>query len=146
MSDTFLLHQGILILDEATSALDAESERLVQDALDHITQSRTTLIIAHRLSTIKNADLIAVMKDGKIVEVSAAERTCFRQFSWQVNCNSNQVVSDSHSRATACNLSSVRVLDSWLFLFNLTWSLFGSSQVIQFSSSTLDRGEMGGYY
>ena len=61
---------GILILDEATSALDAESERLVQDALDHVTQSRTTLVIAHRLSTIKNADLIAVMKDGKVVEVS----------------------------------------------------------------------------
>ena len=63
-------------MDEATSALDAESERLVQDALDHITQSRTTLIIAHRLSTIKNADLIAVMKDGKVAEVWNVSVNC----------------------------------------------------------------------
>ncbi|WCJ23195.1 ABC transporter B family member 11 [Euphorbia peplus] len=58
----------ILLLDEATSALDAESERLVQDALDRAMVNRTTVIVAHRLSTIKNADIIAVVKDGVIAE------------------------------------------------------------------------------
>ena len=58
----------ILICDEATSALDTESERLVQEALDRLMENRTTLVIAHRLSTIKNADLICVMHEGKIVE------------------------------------------------------------------------------
>jgi len=58
----------ILLLDEATSALDAESERIVQDALDNVMVGRTTVIVAHRLSTIKSADIIAVLKDGVIVE------------------------------------------------------------------------------
>lgn len=63
-----LKNPEILILDEATSALDTESERLVQEALEHLMQHRTTLVIAHRLSTIRNADIICVMQDGKIVE------------------------------------------------------------------------------
>ncbi|KAK4586298.1 hypothetical protein RGQ29_023461 [Quercus rubra] len=58
----------ILLLDEATSALDAESERVVQDALDRLMVDRTTVVVAHRLSTIKGADLIAVVKDGVIAE------------------------------------------------------------------------------
>ncbi|GJM93457.1 hypothetical protein PR202_ga10015 [Eleusine coracana subsp. coracana] len=58
----------ILLLDEATSALDAESERIVQDALDNVMIGRTTVIVAHRLSTIKGADIIAVLKDGAIAE------------------------------------------------------------------------------
>ncbi|XP_057790199.1 ABC transporter B family member 4-like isoform X2 [Salvia miltiorrhiza] len=58
----------ILLLDEATSALDAESERVVQEALDRVLINRTTLVVAHRLSTVKNADSIAVIHQGKIVE------------------------------------------------------------------------------
>lgn len=60
----------ILILDEATSALDAKSEFLVQRALDNVVKNRTTLVIAHRLSTIQNADVIVVLDQGKISEVS----------------------------------------------------------------------------
>ncbi len=63
-----LKNPPILILDEATSALDTESEHLVQEALDHLMSGRTTLVIAHRLSTIKNADMICVLQEGKIVE------------------------------------------------------------------------------
>ncbi|KAK4440113.1 ABC transporter B family member 9 [Sesamum alatum] len=58
----------ILLLDEATSALDAESERLVMDALDRVRVNRTTVIVAHRLSTIRDADTIAVVKDGVVAE------------------------------------------------------------------------------
>ncbi|MBR5745093.1 MAG: ABC transporter ATP-binding protein [Muribaculaceae bacterium] len=63
-----LKNPPILILDEATSALDSESELLVQEALDRLMRNRTTLVIAHRLSTIRNADLICVVHEGRIVE------------------------------------------------------------------------------
>ncbi|MCI6618261.1 MAG: ABC transporter ATP-binding protein/permease [Prevotella sp.] len=63
-----LKNPPILILDEATSALDTESERLVQDALEHLMKTRTTVAVAHRLSTIRNADEICVIHEGAIVE------------------------------------------------------------------------------
>ena len=63
-----LKNPPILILDEATASLDTESERIVQDALDHLMSTRTTIAIAHRLSTVKNADTIIVMNEGRIVE------------------------------------------------------------------------------
>jgi subfamily B ATP-binding cassette protein MsbA len=63
-----LKNPPIMILDEATSALDTESERLVQDALEHMMQNRTSVVIAHRLSTVQKADLIVVLKEGKIIE------------------------------------------------------------------------------
>ncbi|MBQ6965868.1 MAG: ABC transporter ATP-binding protein [Bacteroidaceae bacterium] len=69
-----LKNPPILILDEATSALDTESERLVQDALEKLMKSRTTIAIAHRLSTIKNADEIYVLHDGHIVECGTHEQ------------------------------------------------------------------------
>jgi ATP-binding cassette, subfamily B, bacterial MsbA len=69
LARAFLKNAPILLLDEATSALDAESEHLVQGALNRLMQGRTTLVIAHRLSTIRDADLIAVMEQGRIVEM-----------------------------------------------------------------------------
>ncbi len=68
-----LSNPPILILDEATSALDTESERLVQGALENLMRNRTSLVIAHRLSTIKNADVICVLDNGKIVEKGSHE-------------------------------------------------------------------------
>ena len=58
----------ILLSDEATSALDTESEKLVQEALDNLMKNRTSIVVAHRLSTIRNADMICVFHEGKIVE------------------------------------------------------------------------------
>ncbi|KAJ8048881.1 ATP-binding cassette sub-family B member 8, mitochondrial [Holothuria leucospilota] len=66
-----LKNPSILILDEATSALDAESERLVQASLDRLSKGRTVLVIAHRLSTIRNADVIAVLHEGKVQEIGS---------------------------------------------------------------------------
>ena len=79
-----LKNPRILILDEATSALDAHSEKLVQDALDHVCHGRTVLVIAHRLSTIQNADCIAVLHKGQLREVSVlcAKEVC----STKTNC------------------------------------------------------------
>lgn len=68
-----LKNPPILILDEATSALDSESEKLVQDALNNLMQSRTSIVIAHRLSTIQHADEILVVQDGRIVERGSHE-------------------------------------------------------------------------
>ena len=64
----------MLLLDEATSALDAESEQLVQKALDQLMEGRTTLIIAHRLATVLKADRIIVMDEGRIVETGTHEQ------------------------------------------------------------------------
>jgi ABC-type multidrug transport system fused ATPase/permease subunit len=69
----------ILILDEATSSLDAESERVVQEALDRVMEHRTTFVIAHRLSTILRADKILVLKDGTIVETGTHASLLARQ-------------------------------------------------------------------
>jgi ATP-binding cassette, subfamily B, bacterial MsbA len=69
----------ILILDEATSALDSDSERMVQEALEHLMTERTTLVIAHRLSTIRNADRIVVLVDGTIAEEGTHEQLLARK-------------------------------------------------------------------
>ena len=66
-----LKNPAVLILDEATSALDTVSEAVVQEALDALMEKRTTVIIAHRLSTVRNADMIVVLKDGKIAQMGS---------------------------------------------------------------------------
>ncbi len=69
-----LVNAPVLILDEATSALDTESERLVQKALENLTENRTSIVIAHRLSTVRKADKIVVMQRGKIIETGTHEQ------------------------------------------------------------------------
>ena len=71
---TILSNPKILILDEATSSVDTRTELLIQQAMDRLTEGRTSFIIAHRLSTIRNADIILVMKDGDIVETGNHEQ------------------------------------------------------------------------
>ena len=71
---TILSNPKILILDEATSSVDTRTEVAIQQAMDHLTQGRTSFIIAHRLSTIRNADVILVMKDGDIVETGTHQQ------------------------------------------------------------------------
>ncbi|CAA0843269.1 ABC transporter B family member 2 [Striga hermonthica] len=78
ISRAIVKNPSILLLDEATSALDAESEESVQDALDHVMVGRTTVIVAHRLSTIRNADVIAVVQNGTIVETGSHEELISR--------------------------------------------------------------------
>ncbi|XP_031256408.1 ABC transporter B family member 2-like [Pistacia vera] len=73
ISRAIVKNPSILLLDEATSALDAESEKSVQEALDRVMVGRTTVVVAHRLSTVRNADVIAVVNGGKIVETGSHE-------------------------------------------------------------------------
>lgn len=71
ISRAIVKNPSVLLLDEATSALDAESEKSVQEALDRVMVGRTTIVVAHRLSTVRNADTIAVVQGGKIVETGS---------------------------------------------------------------------------
>lgn len=82
-----LKNPPVLILDEATSALDAESERLVQQALENLMRNRTTIVIAHRLSTIRNADEICVMHEGEIVERGKHEELYLRNGYYKKLCD-----------------------------------------------------------
>ena len=75
---TLLRNPRILVLDEATSALDNETERDVQAALDELAQGRTTITVAHRLSTVRNADQIAVLAHGRVVELGTHEELLLR--------------------------------------------------------------------
>ncbi|KAL7123626.1 hypothetical protein ACP275_01G117700 [Erythranthe tilingii] len=78
ISRAIVKNPSILLLDEATSALDAESEKSVQEALDRVMVGRTTIVVAHRLSTIRNADVIAVVHNGAIVETGSHEELISR--------------------------------------------------------------------
>jgi ABC-type multidrug transport system fused ATPase/permease subunit len=107
----------ILVLDEATSALDTVSERLVQEALDNLSRNRTTLVIAHRLSTVQNADQIAVLDQGKVIELGTHDellrqggqyaRLCMMQFTnnprMRAAVDRAQVAKMSHEARTRLN-------------------------------------------
>ncbi|XP_021807104.1 putative ABC transporter B family member 8 [Prunus avium] len=110
----------ILLLDEATSALDSESETLVQNALDQASMGRTTLVVAHKLSTVRNADLIAVVSGGCIIEIGSHNQLINsqnghyaklaklqRQFSCD-NVDQEQISVSSVTRSSAGRLSTAR--------------------------------------
>lgn len=88
-----LKNPPILILDEATSALDTESEKLVQDALDHLMKDRTSLVIAHRLSTIKKADQIIVLSKGEIIETGQHEDLMAKEGVYYKLCTLQGIIS-----------------------------------------------------
>ncbi|VDL85034.1 unnamed protein product [Nippostrongylus brasiliensis] len=94
----------ILLLDEATSALDAESESIVQHALDKASRGRTTIVVAHRLSTIRNADRIVVMKGGKIMEVGRHDDLMGKKGLYYELVNAQVFADVERSRLTSNNL------------------------------------------
>ncbi|TMW99501.1 hypothetical protein EJD97_002445 [Solanum chilense] len=96
ISRAIVKNPSILLLDEATSALDAESEKSVQDALDRVMVGRTTVIVAHRLSTIRNADIIAVVNNGKIVETGSHEELISKPNSAYASLVQLQQAASSH--------------------------------------------------
>ena len=82
-----------MILDEATSALDTESELLIQDAISKLRKDRTTFIVAHRLSTVRDADRIAVMENGRIVEIGTHNQLIEQSGRYKELVNTQNVLS-----------------------------------------------------
>ena len=82
-----LKNSSIILLDEATSALDTESEKIVQEAMNNLSQNKTTITIAHRLSTIKNADLIYVIDKGIIAEQGSHENLILKNGIYKKLCD-----------------------------------------------------------
>ncbi|KAL1217374.1 ABC transporter B family member 14 [Cardamine amara subsp. amara] len=115
-----LRNPKILLLDEATSALDAESEKIVQQALENVMEKRTTIVVAHRLSTIRNVDKIVVLRNGQVMETGSHSELMSRggDYAALVNCqdtepqeNSRSVLSESF-RSQVGSSSSRRVFSS----------------------------------
>ncbi|CAI0628627.1 unnamed protein product, partial [Linum tenue] len=117
----------ILLLDEATSALDSESEKVVQDALDQACMGRTTLVVAHKLSTIRNADLIAVVSNGSVIETGSHNdliNTTNDEATSALDVQSEQVVQEALDRimvgrttiVVAHRLNTIKNLDSIAFV------------------------------
>ena len=102
ISRAILKNPSILLLDEATSALDAESEKSVQEALDRVMIGRTTVMIAHRLSTIRNADIIAVVHEGNIIETGNHEELILNPNSAYASLIQLQEAAGSLQRYPSC--------------------------------------------
>ena len=90
---TLLKNPPILVLDEATSALDSRTEEAIQETLDAVAASRTTIIIAHRLSTIVDADQIVVLDDGRVAETRHARASCSSAAGFTPSCGSARLPS-----------------------------------------------------
>ncbi|CAN8313440.1 unnamed protein product [Cochlearia groenlandica] len=103
----------ILLLDEATSALDAESEKIVQQAIDNIMEKRTTIVVAHRLSTIRNVDKIVVLRNGQVIETGSHAELISKggDYAALVNCQETEPPENPRS-ITSESCSSRRVFSS----------------------------------
>ena len=95
-----LADPSIFILDEATSSVDTETEQLIQNAISHLLTGRTSFIIAHRLSTIRKADLILVVRDGKIIE-QGSHRDLLRQKGYYYDLYTKQFEEEAWENAKA---------------------------------------------
>ena len=87
----------IFVLDEATSSIDTQTEQLIQQAIDHLLQDRTSFLIAHRLSTIRKADMILVVRDGRIVE-QGTHQELLRRHGYYHDLYSKQFAEESAAR------------------------------------------------
>ena len=95
-----LADPAIFVLDEATSSIDTQTEQLIQDAISYLLQNRTSFLIAHRLSTIRQADLILVVRDGKIIEQGLVTRGRKIEFSIQLQDKPGMLEKVSHILAS----------------------------------------------